>query len=150
MVGILFTLWYPVLGLYIIIFVNKLLQQWEREKLTRNQMSDEDEDEELNNHNWIPPLVAAFVGCIAMMFFTFLASIFLDIINTVFLCFAIDKDNCVDTSNDEFESLVKQMPEYIQASDVEIVTAQPIPVASTVFDNEMPRPSAPPTAKSEY
>jgi len=150
-IGILFTLWYPVLGLYIIILVNRLLQKWEREKLTSNQNSDDDEyDNDLNNHKWIPPLVGAFVGCIAMMFFTFLANIFLDIINTVFLCFAIDKDNGVDTSNDEFEALVKQMPEYIQASDVEIVTGQPIPVASAVFDNEMPGPSAPPVAKSEY
>jgi len=135
---ILFNLWYPVLGLYIIIFANRFLQRMERERLNRNlsiQTDDSNQDTELNtNHIWIPPLVGAFVGCIAMMFFTFLADIFLDIINTIFLCFAIDKDNSVDTSNDEFESLVKQMPGYIQASDVENVTKHPVQVAYAVVE----------------
>jgi len=142
-IGILFTLWYPVLGLYIIILANRLLQEWERD----NFMWTVYEDRTVHtNHNWIPPLIGAFVGCIAMMFFTFLADVFLDIINTIFLCFAIDKDNYVDTSNDEFESLLRQMPEYIDASDVEIME-QPIPVASAVFSDEMPSPSAPPADK---
>lgn len=140
-IGILFTLWYPVLGLYIIIIANRILQQWERDHFRWTVYEDKTVH---TNHNWIPPLIGAFVGCIAMMFFVFLADVFLDIINTTFLCFAIRKDNYVYTNNDEFEALVKQMPEYIQAYDTDIVT-QPILVASTVFDNEMRRPSAPPT-----
>jgi hypothetical protein len=69
---------------------------------------------------WIPPLAAAFVGCIAMMIFTFLSSIFLDTIDTLFLCYAIDKDNNVDLSDSEFESLVKEMPNYTEAEVVSV------------------------------
>jgi len=143
---ILFNLWYPVLGLYIIIIANKYLQKWENDK-TENY-GDEDVH---TNHIWIPPFVGAFVGCIAMMFFTFFADIFLDIMSTIFLCFAIDKDNCVETVNEDLEKLVKQMPNYIQAADVEIVTGEAIPVAPAVYDDdEMPNPSAPPLENSVY
>jgi len=61
---------------------------------------------------WIPPLAATFVGCIAMMMFKFLSAIFLDIIDTLFLCFAIDKDNNVDLTDSEFTKLVEKMPTY--------------------------------------
>ena len=86
------------------------------------------------NNYWVPPLAAAFVGCISMMFFTFLAKMFLDTLDTLFLCYAIDKDNGVDMANDEFDSLVKKMPEYIEA-DVVTEGSDPdpeIPVASEV------------------
>jgi len=145
LLSLLFTLWYPVLGIYIIIVANKFLQQWETNSVSYN---DDDGDSASNyNHIWIPPFVGAFVGCIAMMFFTFLTDIFLDIISTLFLCFAIDKDNFVST-NPELEDLVKQLPGYIQASDVELVTGHAVPVAPPVFEEEiMPSPSAPPMEK---
>jgi len=145
---ILFNLWYPVLGLYIIIIANKYLQKWENDKTESYYNEDEDTH---TNHIWIPPLVGAFVGCIAMMFFTFFADIFLDIMSTMFLCFAIDKDNYVENIDEDLEKLVKQMPNYIQAADVEIVTGEAIPVAPVVFDNnELLNPSAPPLENSIY
>lgn len=140
LIFIIFNLWYPVLGLYLIIIVNKYLNQWEINKMTID-------GEESTNHVWIPPIVGAFVGCIAMMFFVFLADIFLDVINTVFLCFAIDKDNFVERNDVEFENLMKEVPGYIQAADVEIVTGQPVPIAPVVLDDDLPAPSAPPAEK---
>jgi len=141
---ILFNLWFPVLGLYVIIIVNKYQQKWESDR-----KGDTYYDQDHTNHLWIPPLAGAFVGCIAMMFFTFLADIFHDIISTMFLCFAIDKDNYVESIDADLEKLVERMPNYIQASDVEIVTGEAIPVAPAVFDDSaMPSPSAPPLENS--
>ena len=48
-----------------------------------------------------------------------LSGIFLDIIDTLFLCFAIDKDNNVDMTNSELASLVKELPGY---TEVEVVS----------------------------
>merc|ERR1712045_31609 len=84
------------------------------------------------NHLWIPPLAATFVGCIAMMFFTFLSSIFLDIITTLFLCFAVDKDNNIDLTDTEFEALAKESPNYI---DCEVET---VPSATSPDYNDDP------------
>jgi len=130
----IFLLWYPVLFLYCIIFANNYLRKSERETLQRiedNENSNLDDrfnnyddynsyDNDRNyNHIWIPILAASFVGCIAMMFFSFISSIFLDVIDTVFLCFAIDKDNNVDIApDDEFYDLIKKMPEYIDTVTV--------------------------------
>jgi hypothetical protein len=55
-----------------------------------------------------------------MLIFTFLSGIFLDTIDTLFLCYAIDKDNNVDLSDSEFESLVKEMPNYTEAEVVSV------------------------------
>merc|ERR1712154_599956 len=99
------------------IFVNNLLREYERE-IMKSSMDGGGNDDDYyygnTNHLWIPPLAATFVGCIAMMFFTFMSSMFLDIITTLFLCFAIDKDNNVDLNGTEFEALVKEMPQYKQ------------------------------------
>lgn len=120
---ILFSLYYPVLGLYGMILANRFLRQYEKEKMilleagqTDDFTSAEDWEENLQptNHFWIPPLAATFVGCIAMMFFEFVSNIFLDIITTLFLCFAIDKDNEIDTEGSEFDILVQQMPQYLK------------------------------------
>lgn len=120
---ILVNIYFPVLGLYIMILLNKYLREWERTKLASLERDDDGNDgmwiwsSELTNHIWIPPLAATFVGCIAMMFFTFMSSMFLDIITTLFLCFAIDKDNNVDMMEAEFVALVKEMPNYIEKDD---------------------------------
>jgi hypothetical protein len=107
-----FSIYYPVLGMYVIIVINKFVQDYSRDALESTGES--------FNYLWIPPLAATFVGCISMMMFTFLSSIFLDIIDTLFLCFAIDMDNNVDLSNTEFESLVKEMPGYTEAEIVSV------------------------------
>ncbi len=103
---ILFNVYFPVLGLYIMVIVNRELQNWERKTMETGGIS--------FNHIWIPPLAAAFVGCLAMMMLTLLSNIFMDIIDTLFLCFAIDKDNNVDLLNDEFSELIKEMPQYAE------------------------------------
>jgi len=108
---IIFNIYYPVLGLYIMIFANSFLRAMERETMNNNG--------ENTNHLWIPPLAATFIGCIAMMFFNFVSSIFLDTITTLFLCFAVDKDNRVDLTGSEFEALAKESANYI---DCEVET----------------------------
>lgn len=109
---IFFSVWYPVLGLYVIILINRYIQDFGKEQVQKGGES--------SNYLWIPPLAAAFVGCIAMLIFTFLSGIFLDTIDTLFLCYAIDKDNNVDLSDSEFESLVKEMPNYTEAEVVSV------------------------------
>jgi len=177
-VGILvnvFLLWYPVLFLYCIIFTNNYLRKNERETLQRiedNENSNLDDQynddnygyvERNYNHIWIPILSASFVGCIAMMFFSFISSIFLDVIDTIFLCFAIDKDNNVDIAPDnELFDLVKKMPEYIDTvtvvdDDVEGTTfvdnveSRNEVTATLVHEETINRdPSAPPPPAEAY
>lgn len=110
----IFFIYFPVLGLYVIILLDKLLR--ESEKKAMNDAIANGEEPMNTNHQWIPPLAAALVGCISMMFFMFVSNIFLDIITTLFLCFAIDKDNHVDLEGKEFDTLVTQMSEYIGTS----------------------------------
>lgn len=106
---VLFNLWFPVLGIYIMILVNRILS------------SENDLWSGMQNL-WIPPLASIFVGCIAMMFFLFLSHIFLDTINVKFMCYAIDKENKVENeSNKEFEMLLKNVEGYIEATDVQPV-----------------------------
>lgn len=126
-IGQLFTLWYPVLGLYLIIILDKLLKD-----MAKEEMKTDLEDFEEWNRFWIPPVAAAFVGCISMMFFTFLAKMFLDTLDTLFLCYAIDKDNGADLSDNEFDELVKKMPEYIEADVITEASDPEIPVATPV------------------
>lgn len=109
---VFFNVWYPVLGIYVIILINKYVQDYGKDVLQEGGDS--------INYLWIPPLAAAFVGCISMLIFTFLSGIFLDTIDTLFLCFAIDKDNNVDLADSEFESLVKEMPNYTEAEVVSV------------------------------
>lgn len=132
LIGQLFSIWYPVLGLYLIIFIDQLLKKTANELM--KEAASSGTDFEVWNNSWIPPMAAAFVGCISMMFFTFLAKMFLDTLDTLFLCYAIDKDNGIDMTDNEFDSLVKKMPEYIEA-DVVTEASHPdpeIPVASVV------------------
>lgn len=129
---ILFNLYNPVLGLYLIIFVNSSIQQWEKQTL-----QDDSTVTENYNHMWIPPIAASFVGCLAMMMFSFLSAVFLDIIDTLFLCFAIDKDANIDTSTDEFSALVKEMPDYIHVG-VQVVMDPEIDIPSSPIHSGVP------------
>ena len=147
-IGQLFTIWYPVLGLYVIIFIDQHLKGVAKDEM-RDDAVGNDVDDALGgpfepwNKYWIPPMAAAFVGCISMMFFTFLAKMFLDTLDTLFLCYAIDKDNGVDMSTDEFDTLVKKMPEFIEA-DVVTVASAPDPeiaVATAVSTSDSKKKS---------
>jgi len=115
----LFNLWYPVLGIYIIILINRWLLAFER--------SNTEEGQDHFQHLWVNPLASIFVGCIAMLFFCYLAGIFLDAIDVLFLCFAIDKDNNVDMSTDEFQKLVEAIPAYVKQDDDETGGATEVP-----------------------
>jgi len=129
---ILFNIYYPSLGIYIMIIANRFLREYERSKLREIELGNA--DFENTNNLWIPPLAATFVACIAMMFFTFLSSMFNDIITTLFLCFAVDKDNNVDLDGQELEAIVKEVPYYIKKDkDVENAESQqPVAVAFPV------------------
>lgn len=134
---LLFNLYYPVLGLYIVIMVNMFLRRWGRARMEEAQQRNDDygstdDDYRSSNHDWIPPLAACFVGCLAMMMFSFLSAVFLDIVDTLFLCFAIDMDNNVDVSNDAFCVLIKEIPDYIEAEAIALD-----------LENNSPNPSAP-------
>lgn len=119
----LFNLWYPVLGIYVIILLNRFL--------TALEWPDENGEAQHFQHLWLNPLAAIFVGCLSMMFFSYIAAIFLDTVDVLFLCFAIDKDNNVDLSNDEFQSLIKTLPGYVEATDSEVGT-----VVDDAFEDE--------------
>lgn len=113
MLGILFTLHYPVVGFYLMILTNRFLTDFERKSMNESIMNGT--EVQSTNHEWIPPLAAAFIACISMMLFTFLSNIFLDTMTTLFLCFAISKDNDVDLDGkEEFGDLVKDMPDLIE------------------------------------
>jgi len=113
--GMMFSIWYPVLGLYVMIIVNKYLQEFGEQVMEDAAAMG---TEGLGwNHLWIPFLAACFVGCIAMMMFNLLSGIFLDIIDTLFLCFAIDMDNNVGMDS-ELASLVKEHSGYTEAETV--------------------------------
>ena len=95
---IILNTWYPILGIYLIIFLNSYLK----------------DTSSIENHVWIPPLAASFVGCISMIMFKFVSAIFLDTIDTMFLCFAIDKDNNVINPDNEFANIASQVSNYIE------------------------------------
>mmetsp|Transcript_3733 Transcript_3733/g.4809 ORF Transcript_3733/g.4809 Transcript_3733/m.4809 type:complete len:277 (+) Transcript_3733:2-832(+) len=119
----LFNLWYPVLGIYVIIIVNRFLVQFEKTKLEsrNNSNAHTDDDNDLSflsstqstQHLWVAPLAAIFVGCVAMLCFTYIAGIFMDTVDVLFICYAIDKDNNVDLAESEMGILLKAMPEGI-------------------------------------
>jgi hypothetical protein len=69
-----------------------------------------------------------------MMFFTFFSGMFLDIISTLFMCYAIDKDNNVDLGNGEFVELVKEVPGYTEC-EVQTIASE--------NDPEVPETSIP-------
>ena len=123
----LFNIWYPVLGIFLLVVLSRFLSKWEG----------------LDPADWVTPFAATFVGCIAMMFFTYLAGIFLDTVDVLFLCFAIDRDNNVDMSDNEFAKLVQEgVPDVLAKPDLDgtvvendvdghfaLVQEQPVPFA---------------------
>ena len=124
---LIFNVWYPVLGLFAIIIANLILREIERTKLESMYdvaLTDDTSifsmtNGENYNHLWIPPLAASLVGCISMLFFNFFSTgIIMDIIDTCFLCFAIDADNNIDLSGSDLNALISDMPGYEPKSPV--------------------------------
>jgi len=133
----LFNVWYPVLGIYCIIIVNMILVRLEQSYSLGTSF-----EKQNYQHYWIPPLAAAFVGCISMMFYTYVARIILDVIDTLFLCYAVDKDNDVDNIDSELKTLVEAVPVYgvirpdeIDSHDVPFAT-DPTPVIAFSADSQ--------------
>ena len=131
LVVLLLAFAYPTISIFLIIRMNTVLED-------HNKGMHYKGEEEATQHQWIGPLAAVFVGCIAMIIFRFVNGILLDIVDTKFLCFAIDEDNGIDrsapsTSEDgtteelsdreqeqrTFSAMVKAMPDYAVAVEVE-------------------------------
>jgi Plasma-membrane choline transporter len=98
----LFNIWYPILGLYVLIVLNRFLSSIAA----------------LDPAIWVTPFAATFVGIVSMMFFSYLAGVFLDTVDVLFLCFAIDRDNQVSDEENEFAKLVKEgCPTVLETPD---------------------------------
>ena len=91
---LLFNVKHPVLGVFFIVFID----QWFEKSDIGGQ------------EYWVAPFCAAFVGCIASLFFDYMAGIILDTVDVMFVCYAVDKDNGVDMTNQGFALLVMEMP----------------------------------------
>jgi len=140
---------YPTISIFCIIRINAVLEDRSKGFLYGGQ--------ETTQQQWIGPLAAVFVGCIAMIIFRFVTGILLDIVDTKFLCFAIDEDNGIDRGapgtgecRDEelsereqeqrtFAALVKAMPNYAVAvelrnNDVDIE----VPIVAGIIQQELP------------
>merc|ERR1712228_618779 len=128
--GGLFNLWYPTLGIYVIVIVNRWLVAWEEFKIRMHKQADDSGSQDgwaklwksmsgSTQKYWLSPLAAIFVGCISMMFFNYVAGVFKDTVSVMFMCFAIDKDSNVDLSRDEMYDLIMSMGDSI-------VIAQPV------------------------
>jgi len=83
----------PVMGVFFIILLDMILGSMDTEQ-----------------HKWVAPMAATFIGAIARLFFNYIAGIMLDTIDVCFVCWAVDKDNNVDLSNSEFSGIVTTMP----------------------------------------
>jgi len=104
---ILFNLWYPVLGIYFIILIDKALTALSENSLMGIWPGS-------FHQYWVSPLAAAFVGCISMMFFQYMAGFILDIVDVLFFCFVVDIDNDnIEGKNKDFHKLMKEVPGYI-------------------------------------
>ena len=140
---------YPTISIFGVVRVNVILEDRSKGFLYSGQ--------ETTQHQWIGPLAAVFVGCIAMIIFRFVTGILLDIVDTKFLCFAIDEDNGIDRSapstgefGDEelsereqeqrtFAALVKAMPDYavaveLRSTDVDIE----VPIVPGIVQQDLP------------
>ena len=144
---------YPTISIFLIIRMNTVLEDHSKEEHYRGE-------EEATQHQWIGPLAAVFIGCIAMVVFRFVNGILLDIVDTKFLCFAIDEDNGIDrsapsTSLSEdgtteelsdreqeqrtFSAMVKAMPDYavaveVKRNDVDVEA----PIVPGIVQQELP------------
>jgi len=94
----IFNVWHPVLALYLLIWINSLLEK-----------------SSANPEDWVSPLGAMFVACLSMIFFTFVADVVLDIIDVMFVCYAVDKDNKVELDPEvkEVFAIIESVPGYI-------------------------------------
>ena len=125
---IILSMIYPIMGVVIVIMLNAWYQRSEQNR----QISGQDNFQ----HIWIPPLAAAFVGCIARLFFNYVGRVILNIIDTIFVCVGIDDDNGINRSLNLFSDLVKKMPDYIAAKPVNQIDPE-MPTSQGTFEREL-------------
>ena len=128
----LFNLWYPTLGIFLMIVIDMILTQWGVG----------------GQEYWVAPFAAVFVGIIAMLFFTFMAGVVLDTIDVCFVCWAVDKDNNVDLSESEFNALVMELPDVKKQPNLGPNTGLNSTLLS-VDQMQMQQPSAPPVVQGQ-
>ncbi|GMI44491.1 hypothetical protein TrCOL_g4363 [Triparma columacea] len=128
----LFNLWYPTLGIFLMIVIDMILTQWGVG----------------GQEYWVAPFAAVFVGIIAMLFFTYMAGVVLDTIDVCFVCWAVDKDNNVDLSESEFNALVMELPDVKKAPNLGPNTGLNSTLLS-VDQMQMQQPSAPPVVQGQ-
>lgn len=114
-----FNVWHPVLAIYLLIWINSLLEK-----------------SSYNPEDWVSPLCAMFVACLSMIFFTFVADVVLDIVDVMFVCYAVDKDNKVvlDPEVKEVFAVIESVPGYIpvarlvddERNDIELGVNSPV------------------------
>lgn len=113
---IAFNIYYPVLGIFLLVILDQLIRMFTSESFECDPIySDADcDDQHRESTSWVPPLAAAFVGCICRLFFNYMGGIILDTIDVCFVCWAIDKDNNVDLSESEFAKLASDLPGVVK------------------------------------
>jgi len=121
----LLNMCYPVLALNYIILTNALLSKY------FSMQSPEWED-------WVTVLASIFVGIVAMLLFTFIGDIILDVVDVLFLCHVISKENGLE------ENELSNGPEAIPAYDEDnvaiasLIVTLPgyLPVAKPIDHND--------------
>lgn len=134
-----FLLLHPLVGVLLLVAANSALERYER--------SSSESGDDNSQHIWVSPLAACFAGCVSALLIRFVNGIVSDVIDTMFLCFAIDKDNGIDRKKDEAggdfaEVVAKAMPQYLVARpasefDPETPVAAGVPVADLAPEAEV-------------
>jgi len=103
MVFCIFAMWYPSLFIYGIILINRYFFE---------------DSSSIESVRFVPIFAAMFIACISMSFFTFVGNIILDVIDVIFVCYAIDKDNNIDVvaADESMIKWVESVPGYIPVS----------------------------------
>jgi len=94
MVFALWNLWHPEFGIALILILSFMLEKWASG----------------GENEYVAPICATFVGIISMLFMKYMGGIILDTIDVCFVCWAVDKDNNVDLSENEFSLLIMELP----------------------------------------
>lgn len=129
----------PVLGLFVVLAINHIARAnlkelgWHGERISGFSHSSV----------WLPPLAAIFLGVVSKLCLSFIGGMIKDSVDVLYLCSAIDEDNGTtrNQGEDEFDSIVKNMPGFIVAVpvhnvDLEAPIATEVVIASAIAQPE--------------
>ena len=124
----------PLIGFFGVLVINHVSTA----SLRRYSELNEDGVGEFS-HLWVPPLAAIFLGVVSKLCFDFIGGIIKDSVDVLFLCLAIDEDNRITRiqGENDFDSIVKKMPEFIVAIPVQELDPES-PIAMGVIVGELP------------